>query len=232
MDVKVGRFFAQYGVETNDAVNNALASHAYSFIYNPFTHTGALATIKLTDAWSVQTGLVLGSDNFLGPTDTPTFIGSVKWVRADLRDTAQFSVILGNGRFNQGQNFDNPEIFDLVYTHKIVQRLNYTFESLYGFTTDVFNTGTATWLGVLNYLTYDFSPRLGGAARLEFFSDAQGQRTGFEGLYSALTGGLSFKPLKSVIFRPELRYDYNGQSRPFENKHGLFTATADLVLRW
>ena len=26
--------------------------------------------------------------------------------------------------------------------------------------------------------------------------------------------------------------DYNGESRPFENKHGLFTATADVILRW
>ena len=44
LDVKVGRFFAQYGVEANDAPSNALASHAYTFIYDPFTHTGILTT--------------------------------------------------------------------------------------------------------------------------------------------------------------------------------------------
>src|SRR5262249_8137831 len=52
LDVKFGRFFAQYGVESNDAPSNALASHAYTFIYNPFTHTGLLTTLKLTPAWS------------------------------------------------------------------------------------------------------------------------------------------------------------------------------------
>jgi hypothetical protein len=31
---------------------------------------------------------------------------------------------------------------------------------------------------------------------------------------------------------PELRYDYNGESRPFENERGVFTATADVILRW
>ena len=78
----------------------------------------------------------------------------------------------------------------------------------------------------------NFTPRLSGTTRLEFFDDAQGERTGFPGLYTALTSGLSFKPRKDVNFRPELRYDYNEESRLFEDRHGLFTATADGILRW
>jgi hypothetical protein len=232
LDVKVGRFFALYGVESNEAISNALCSHAYSFIYDPFTHTGVVTTTRLTDAWSVQAGLVLGSDVFIDPADEPTFIGSVKWVRPDQRDSALFSVIVGSGRFNQPRNFHNPEIFDLVYTHKINPRLNYSFEGLFGVTTNVPDIGTANWFGILNYLTYDFTPRLSGTTRLEFFDDAQGQRTGFPGLYTALTLGLSFRPRKDLIFRPEVRYDFNEESRPFEGQHGLFTATSDVILRW
>ena len=85
---------------------------------------------------------------------------------------------------------------------------------------------------MLNYLTYSFAPRLSGTTRLEFFDDFQGQRTGFAGLYTALTAGFSFRPRKDIIFRPELRYDYNEESRPYEGKHGLFTAAADVILRW
>ena len=81
-------------------------------------------------------------------------------------------------------------------------------------------------------MPYIFTPRLSGTTRLEFFDDAQGQRTGFAGLYTDFTVGLSFKPRKSIIIRPELRYDYNEESRPFENHHGLFTAATDLILRW
>jgi len=84
----------------------------------------------------------------------------------------------------------------------------------------------------VNYLTYAFTPRLSGTTRLELFDDEQGQRTGFAGLYTALTAGLSFRPHKDVIFRPEVRYDYNEEPRPFDGKHGLFTAAADLILRW
>jgi hypothetical protein len=232
LDIKVGRFFAVYGVETNDAVSNALASHAYTFIYDPFTHTGLLTTTKLTDAWTIQAGIVLGSDVFIDPADEPAFTGSVKWTRSDQRDTVLLSVIAGSGRFNQARNFHNPEVLDVVYTHQFNPRLMYNLEGLLGYTTHVPDIGTAHWFGVINYVTYSNTPRLNTTARLEFFDDEQGQRTGFPGLYTAVTAGLSFRPRKAIIFRPEVRYDYNEESRPFEGKHGLFTATTDIILRW
>jgi hypothetical protein len=232
LDLRVGRVFCQYGVETNDAVGNQLTSHAYTFIYDPFTHTGVMTTTKLTEAWSVQAGLMLGSDIFIDKADNLTGMGSVKWVSPDQRDSALLSFIAGNGRFDQVHNFHNPEILDLVYTHKFSARLNYNFEGLFGFTTNVPDIGTAEWFGVLNYLTYSFTPHLNGTARLELFDDFQGQRTGFPGLYTALTAGLNYRPIKDVILRPEVRFDYNDESRPFENKPYLFTATMDVIVRW
>ena len=232
LDIKLGRIFCQYGVESNDAPGNALLSHAYTFIFDPFTHTGVMGTLKLSDAWSVQAGVMLGNDVFFDPADNPTGMGSVKWAPPTGRDSVLFSVIVGSGRFDQARNFHNPEVFDLVYTHKFNPRLNYSFESLYGFTTNVPVIGFANWFGILNYLTCDLSPRLSATARLEFFDDVQGQRTGFPGLYTALTAGVQFRPRKAIIIRPELRYDYNSDSRPFENRHGLLTAATDLILRW
>jgi hypothetical protein len=232
LDVKLGRFFAQYGVESIDATQNALGSHAYTFIYDPFTHTGLLTTLKLTDAWSIQNGLVTGSDIFIHPAATPTYIGSVKWAATDNRDSVLFSVILGCGRFNDSREFNNPEIFDLVYTHSFDSRLNYSFETLYGCQYNVPDIGFADWFGVLNYLTMNFTPRVAGTTRLEVFDDTQGQRTGFSGLYLALTAGLTIKPIKQLWLRPELRVDYNPESRPFADKHGLATADMDVIIRW
>jgi hypothetical protein len=231
-DLKVGRIFCQYGVETNDAVSNALASHAYTFIYDPFTHTGVMITAKLDLVWTVQAGIMLGNDIFIDPADEPYAMGSLKWAPPNGRDSVLLNVLLGAGRFNQKRQFNNPNIIDLVYTHQVNPRLSYNFEGLGGYQTHVPNIGTADWFGVLNYLTYTFTPRLSGTTRLEFFDDAQGQRTGSKGPYTALTAGVSFKPRKAIIFRPELRYDYNDETRPFEGKHGLFTATTDLILRW
>jgi hypothetical protein len=232
LDVKVGRIFCQYGVESNAAVDNALWSHAYTFIYDPFTHTGVMGTLALTDTWSFQAGMMLGSDDFIDPVDTPTGMGSIKWAPPGGRDSVLFSFIVGSGRFNQSRNFHNPEVFDLVWTHKLNARLTYNFETLYGFTYNVPETGFADWMGAINYLTYTLTPRLNANARLEFFDDFQGQRTGFPGLYTALTIGLNFRPRADIILRPEIRYDYNDRSRPFEGHHGLFTAGTDLILRW
>jgi hypothetical protein len=43
---------------------------------NRLSDRGVVGTLKLTDAWSLQGGLVLGSDLFIGPADRPTGIGS------------------------------------------------------------------------------------------------------------------------------------------------------------
>ena len=74
--------------------------------------------------------------------------------------------------------------------------------------------------------------RVSATTRVEFFNDPQGQRTGFEGLYTTVTAGLTFKPIKDVWLRPEVRYDCNDQTRPFEGHHSLFTAAFDMLLRW
>jgi hypothetical protein len=232
LDVKFGRFFCIYGVESNAAVDNAIWSHAYTFIYDPFTHSGVMGTLKLTPAWTAEAGLVTGSDIFIAPPAVPTTCGRVIWAPPGGPDSVLFAWIVGPGRFNQEQQFHNPEVFDLIYNHRFNPRLIYNLEALYGFTYNVPKTGFANWMGLIDYLTYTVTPQLNTNARLEFFDDFQGQRTGFAGLYTVLTLGLNFRPYKSVIIRPEIRYDRNWQSRPFDDRHDLFTAGSDIILRW
>ena len=232
LDIKLGRCFCQYGAETIDAISNILCSRSYAFIYDPFTHTGLMGTLTVTPAWSYQLGIIMGPDVFIDPAASPYSMFSVKWAPPGGRDSVLFSGLLGSGRFNEGRQFNNPNIIDLVYIHTFNARLTYTLDTLFGYQTNVPDIGTATWFSFVNYLTYRFTPRLSGTTRLEFFDDIDGNRTGFPGLYTALTAGVNFKPRPTVVLRPELRYDYNGESRPFENKHGVFTATADVILRW
>jgi hypothetical protein len=231
-DVKVGRFYAQYGVEVIEAPGNALFSHSYSMVDDPFTQTGILTTTKLTAAWSVQAGLVLGEDVFFSPGEQPTFIGSVRWAPPNGPDSVTVSAILDSARFDQKHNLNNLDLLDLIVTHKLDGRLTYTLECLGGYQTHLAEIGTTTWLGVVNYLSCDFTSHLSGTTRLEFFNDPNGQRTGSRGLYTAVTAGLNYHPLKSVLFRPEVRYDYNDETAAFEGRHGLLTVAADLILRW
>jgi hypothetical protein len=232
LDVKAGRFFAQFGVESIDTTQNLFVSRSYMFIYNPFTHTGALTTLKLDDTWSVQNGLIAGCDVFLDPASSPHYLGSVKWAPPKGPTSVLFSVILGNGRFDRSEAFHNPQVFDVVVTNKLNERLTSTLEGLYGFTSNVPGIGFANWYGVCHYLNYTLTPRLSAVARLELFDDVQGQRTGFEGLYTALTLGVNYRPLRAVLVRPEVRYDCNNESRPFEGRPDVLTAAIDVVLRW
>jgi hypothetical protein len=232
MDIKVGRMYCQYGAESIDAPPNPLASHSYLFIYDPFTHTGVVTTTQLTLAWSVQLGVIMGPDVFIDPAASPYSMFSFKWAPPSGRDSVLFSGLLGSGKFNEARQFNNPNVLDLVWTHTFNSRLTYTLDALFGYEIDVPDIGTATWFGMANYLTYRLTPRLAGTARLEFFDDIDGNRTNFKGLYTAVTAGVNFQPHRAIIFRPEVRYDYNSESAPFEGKHGLFTATADVIVRW
>ena len=120
----------------------------------------------------------------------------------------------------------------VTYVHTFKARLTYTLDALFGYQTNVPDIGAATWFSSANYLSWKFTPRLNGTTRLEFFDDIDGNRTGFKGLYTAITAGLNFQVRREIIFRPEIRYDYNNESRPFDGHHGVFTAAADVIARW
>ena len=169
------------------------------------------------------------------------------------RTPSPLATSFGRGKFNAGDPFapatvalanepagrNNFNAFDLVWTHTFNAELAYNAEGIYGYQSNVPGIANATGYGTANWA-------LGGAVpvlhvspescwrtlRLETFDDFQGQRTGFRGLYTAVTGGLQYKPHKSVIFRPEIRYDYNNDSRPFEGKHGLLFGGTDIILRF
>ncbi len=232
LEVKFGRMYCQFGVETTDAPSNALASHSYTFFYNPFTHTGIMGTLQLTPEWSIQLGAIMGPDVFFDPAASPYSMFSVKWAPPNGRDSVLISGLFGSGRYDVAEQFNNPNLLDLVYTHTINTRMNYALDALVGYQTDVPDIGTAWWFGIVNYLTCKLTPELSGTTRLELFDDIDGNRTGFAGLYTAITTGFNFKPFPSIIVRPELRFDYNTESRPFEDKHGLLTATTDVIVRW
>ena len=145
---------------------------------------------------------------------------------------------------------NNFNAFDVVYTHVFNPVFTYANETMYAWQTAVpasnfpiVNTGsivvsgppypgTAHWASSCHYFRFNLTEHVSSILRVETFDDFNAQRTGFRGLYTAVTGGLQFRPRKGVIIRPELRYDYNGQSRAFEGKHGQFLAASDLILRW
>jgi hypothetical protein len=258
-EFRVGRLYNPWGYESLEAISTPLLSRSYAFFNTPFTLMGVGAYLTFTPEWSAILVLANGNDTFLVPEQEARMFGKLTYASANQHDNVQLGWTLGRGRFNAGAPFDpatvglaqepaghnNFNAIDLVYTHIFNSVFTYANESMYGWQTAVpanINGGiirsgsdspsTAHWASSCHYFRFTLSPRLSSIFRIETFDDFDGQRTGFAGLYTAVTGGIQFRLRKDIIIRPELRYDYNGPSRPFEGKHDQFLAASDLIIRW
>src|SRR5262249_2389600 len=139
--------------EMNEATMNLLASHSYTFLADPFTHTGILTTTRLTKQFLVQAGVTTGSDIFFTTGATATFVGGVKGFSESERTNLAFMTVLGPGNFDASANFANRNLFDVVLRHQFGEKLFYALEGLYGYTTGIPGVGTGDWWGVVQYLT-------------------------------------------------------------------------------
>ena len=88
-----------------------------------------------------------------------------------------------------------------------------------------------------NHLFYTVSSRTTATLRAEVFDDYDGFRTGFEGLYTEVTGGLVAK-LRAGPHRPPRaavrlqRPEPGLQPGPGPVARHQFTAACDVILRW
>ncbi|HZV06285.1 MAG TPA: outer membrane beta-barrel protein [Gemmataceae bacterium] len=259
-EFRVGRTYNPWGYESLEAVSTPLLSRSYAFFNTPFTLMGIGAYTTFSPEWSTIFILANGNDTYLVPYQEARMFGKITYAAANQRDNVQFGWTLGRGKFNTGAPFDpatvalaqepaghnNFNAFDIVYTHIFNSVFTYANETMYAWQTGVpanvpggivrsgpdLTAGTAHWASSVQYLRFNLTEHVSSILRVETFDDFNGQRTGFPGLYSVVTGGVQFRPRKGLIIRPELRYDYNGESRPFEGKHGQFLAASDLILRW
>ncbi|MEZ6141370.1 MAG: outer membrane beta-barrel protein [Zavarzinella sp.] len=257
-EVRVGRMLTPFGYESVKGADSPFLSRSYAFNWAPpFSHMGIMFLPKFNDQWSGVFMLANGNDVFIDPSQEIRFVGALTW--ADETDSVTFGTSVGRGKFNAGRPFapttlglmtepagrNNINVFDLLWTHAISDKMGYAFEVIYGYQTNVpanvpggiidpsVVSGTAHWYSFVNYLTYSFSDCLGGILRLEAFNDVKGQRTGFEGWYLSATAGVQVQLTDSIWLRPELRYDCNDYSNPFAGgRNNIFLAAADLIIRW
>jgi hypothetical protein len=62
MNIRVGRYISIPGIEAQLSPNNYMFSHSLLYSVDPFTDTGVLATVQVTDQWLVQVGVTAGHD--------------------------------------------------------------------------------------------------------------------------------------------------------------------------
>ena len=231
-DLKLGRFSSPISAEYNSGPLNELPSHTYSFIFDPFTHTGLYSETALSDRLTLLAGLVTGSDVFVPPGVRGTGIGGLRYTDKDPKKSAELIAIIGPGTFNREFGFNNVDVVDLLLTYPLNPRLLMTFEAIVGWEGNVPGMGDVNWGGAVGYLTWNLNAHLDGTVRVELFNDEQGNRTGFAGDYRAATAGLKWQPDPHWILRPELRHDDHSGAAPFEGRNHLTTATIDAIYRF
>jgi hypothetical protein len=228
----------------------------------PFTHWGAMAIANLDKNFQATGAIVNGNDvMWFDPAEEYRVLAKLQWTSDDKKTFWAFGTSLGRGRFDPSEPFapatfaainepagrNNINVFDFVYSTAVSDELTLAFEAIYGYQYNVpanvpggiidlgkapGQPGTAHWGSLVGYTFYRFDEQVTGVLRGEMFYDAEGQRTGFEGLYCAGTAGLQIRPTDCLLIRPEIRYDRNDYSRPFDGgrRHGLCTAAFDVVL--
>jgi hypothetical protein len=230
--VRIGKFATHCSYELMQGAETPFLSRSYMFQYNPFTHTGGWAITPLNDTWTMSNGLALGSDNFIGAPARPTYLGQLKWAPKEGKTNALLNLVLTDPTYDAANNFAFYNYYGMLITHKFNDKFTGVVDSAMAHMDGIPNIGTAWWYGAATYGIYQFNSKLSTTVRNELFEDVTGFRTGSKGLYYDIAWTLAWSPVRSLIFRPFVRYDHNFDSGPFEGKHSLFTAGMDAIIRW
>ena len=213
-----GKFNTLAGQEVIKTSGNTNFSRSILFGYAiPFTHTGARATYKVSDAVSLIGGVNNGWDQATDVNSQKTIeLGAALNPAKSFALTAQFYSGAEQGNPGQGQGTRN--LLDLVGTFTVSDSLNFVLNYDYGSQENAVVAGAkAKWNGLAGYANYQINDLWRVSGRAEIFKDTDGYRTGV----NLNTGGQKWKevtltvgyaPTKSTELRGEVRRDASDQA--------------------
>jgi Putative beta-barrel porin-2, OmpL-like. bbp2 len=257
MNVRIGRFISVPGIEAQLAPNNYIFSHSILYFVDPFTDTGAIATIKLSDKWLVQAGVTDGHDVAPWTNDAqPSGTLCLNYTTRSVNDNVY---ACANGINDGDYSFDNLQQFDVTWYHRFSKTVHIATESWYMYQHRVPNLAgrvvnpispelgtngatchvgvlrcTASEYAIVNYVEKEFSPKLFVSFRSEVVNDRRGQRTGYTTKYSENTLSLTKWIGSTIQIRPELRFEHAYDQPAYDGgrTHSQFTAASDLIFHF
>jgi hypothetical protein len=179
-------------------------------MYNsePFTHSGILTTYALSEDTKIYNGYVMGWDSGFDDNGDAWLTG----VSTNLTDNVSFTYGLVLGRFGAGVANEAGEMHSIIVTSKLTDRLTHVFW------TDYLDSDNATNRAVErqtydlnNALIYSINDCLSWGNRFEWYNVERGlgkQGPGHSDIY-AFTSGVNIRPHSNLVFRPEVRWDWD-----------------------
>lgn len=256
MVIKFGRFISPPDIEAQLAPDNYLFTHSTMFSIDPYTFTGVLFDIKLSDHWSIEPGVTGGAD--MAPwSDSASVNGHfmVKWTSGDNNDSIWAGInSLGDGKYRNGH--DNLQQVVGTWSHRFCEKVQMATEAYYMWQFDALKggsvnngpvqsfgggggpgpliSGLSDSIGIVNYFQIQLSDIDYISIRNDFLADFQGQRTGFENYYSSHTIGWSRNLTPWSTIRPEIKYErgYNNKAYDLGTRIDQLKFGVDLIVRF
>ena len=253
MNLRVGRFISIPGIEAQLTPFNYMFSHSLLYSVDPFTDTGALATIQLNDQWLVQIGMSASHDVAPWTTDAkPSVMGCVSYTTKTVDDNFY---VCANGINDGKYAYNNLQQYDATWYHKFSTNWHTATEayimyqrdvpSVFGTITPEKNTngancrvGLQTCLApeyaVENYINRELTPHDFVSFRSDFLNDKKGQRTGVATKYTENTLSWNHWVGSTVQIRPEIRFDHAWDRKSYDGgtRQSQFTFATDLVFHF
>lgn len=254
MNIRVGRYISLPDIEAQLAPNNYTYSHSLLYGVDPYTQTGIVASIKLSDHWLVQAGLSAGNDVAPWTNDAkPTLTACVDYTwnkGGDALYTCANSVNDGKYAYNNVQGY-----YETWY-HRINATWHTDTETWFMYQRQVPNiagnvidpitpeigangafcsagerTCFAPEVAVVNYVEHQFNAHRYLSIRNEFLDDIKGQRTGYTTKYSEHLVSYGMWVGSTILFRPELRLEHSYDLAAYDlgTKRTQFIVAGDLT---
>jgi len=254
MVLRLGRYISLPDIEAQLAPNNYTYTHSLTYTYDCYTQTGANASIKLNNHWTVQAGLSPGCDTAAWKPSaqwTGNACGQYTW------SAGGDEIYLCANSINRGNYaYNNLAAYYATWYHKINEKWHTDTESWYQYeskTPNIFNpagqalilpNADGAWCKsatqvtcfapewtVLNYTNRQLKSHDFISFRNEFFDDLRGQRTGYKNRYYET--GISWNHWigSTIVLRPELRWEHAFDNLAFDggNRMSQFMFASDVI---
>ena len=197
MNLRAGRFISIPGIEAQLTPNNYMFSHSLLYAIDPFTDTGILATVELSEQWLVQAGITGSHDVALWTSDAkPSATACVSHTSRSVNDNVY---VCANGINDGKYAYNNVQQYDGTWYHKFSKDWHMATEAYVMYQRDVPSTsgslkpqpntngatcrpGLETCLApeyaAVNYVLRQLSSHDFIGFRSDLLNDKKGQRTG------------------------------------------------------
>jgi hypothetical protein len=257
LNIRFGRFLSVPGIEAQLAPNNYNMTHSLLYTIDPFTETGAIATLKLTKQWLVQFGISASHDVApWTPDRKPSAIACIDYSTASNHDNFY---ACANGINDGKYAYNNLQQYDGTWYHKFNAKWHMATEAWYMYERQVPNvagnvanpitpetgtdgafcasggqTCTAPEYAIVNYVNREFNPKFFMGFRTDLLNDKKGQRTGIPGKYTENTLYATKYIGSTVMFRPEIRFDHSWDALGYNNgtARNQFFFGGDLIYKF